>query len=357
MPGPYGAPAPYMPPGTYPAPGPYGAPAPYGTPVPNGVPGPYSAPAPYGVPGYYGAQFGGPIQYQSSAPPPYSAFASSRPYFFIRSRQNGLVLDIEGGNPAPGTPVIVWKQKETDNSNQLWFEDQATRTIRSKLNEYCLDVGGPHIVLQPYQPGNPNQLWERSSEVIRNCNQPNKVLAVDRSRPGAGGRIFISNVNQKKQQAGHLFDFQFQVPDNPVSAMAALSISQQPPRRRFHIVSEMHCKVLDIRGGNPCSGTEVIIWPKKSGYHANQLWYFDSEGVIRSALNDMALDSGVGGQHVRMMPCNGAARQQWRLVGNRIVNNAHECLDIRGESRKDGAEVISYRYKGSSNQHWRVEYE
>lgn len=63
-------------------------------------------------------------------------------------------------------------------------------------------------------------------------------------------------------------------------------------RRRFYIVSEMHCKVLDVKGADPVTGVDAIMWPKKSGYHPNQLWYFDSEGVIRSALNDMALDSG-----------------------------------------------------------------
>jgi len=57
-------------------------------------------------------------------------------------------------------------------------------------------------------------------------------------------------------------------------------------------VSEMNCKVLDIRGDNPCSGAEVIMYPKKPGSHKNQLWYFDSQGIIRSTLNDMALDSG-----------------------------------------------------------------
>lgn len=61
---------------------------------------------------------------------------------------NGLVLDVQGGNPAPGTPVILWKQKETDNSNQLWFEDSVTGTIRSKLNEYCLDVDGKILMPQ-----------------------------------------------------------------------------------------------------------------------------------------------------------------------------------------------------------------
>jgi len=57
-----------------------------------------------------------------------------------------------------------------------------------------------------------------------------------------------------------------------------------------------------------------------------------------------------------MMPYNGDARQQWTLQGNRIVNRASEDLDIVGESKSDGAELCSYQYKGSANQHWRIEY-
>jgi len=61
-------------------------------------------------------------------------------------------------------------------------------------------------------------------------------------------------------------------------------------RRHFYIVSEMHQKVLDIEGGSSSPGARVIVWPKKvSGDRQNQLWYFDENGIIRSALNDFAL--------------------------------------------------------------------
>jgi Ricin-type beta-trefoil lectin domain-like len=63
-------------------------------------------------------------------------------YFFIRSRLNGLVLDIEGGNRAPGARVLLWNQKPVDNDNQLWYDDHQTGTIRSKLNGFCLDLAG-----------------------------------------------------------------------------------------------------------------------------------------------------------------------------------------------------------------------
>jgi len=52
----------------------------------------------------------------------------------------------------------------------------------------------------------------------------------------------------------------------------------------------MHNKALDIRGGSSSPGAQVIMWPKKHGGNCmNQLWYFDEQGIIRSALNDFAL--------------------------------------------------------------------
>ena len=64
-------------------------------------------------------------------------------YYYIRSRLNGLVLDVEGQNRNPGARVIMWKQKQAGNcDNQLWYDDPTTATIRSKLNDFCLDWDG-----------------------------------------------------------------------------------------------------------------------------------------------------------------------------------------------------------------------
>jgi len=62
------------------------------------------------------------------------------------------------------------------------------------------------------------------------------------------------------------------------------------------------------------------------------------------------------GDQVVMLPFDNRPPQHWRSVGNRIMKNQHECLDICGENKKDGANVLSYGYKGSANQHWHVEY-
>jgi hypothetical protein len=65
-------------------------------------------------------------------------------------------------------------------------------------------------------------------------------------------------------------------------------------RREFQIVSDMNGLVLDVKHNNANPGAEVIMWNKKSPPARNQLWYADQQGFIRSALNDFALDAGMG---------------------------------------------------------------
>ena len=62
------------------------------------------------------------------------------------------------------------------------------------------------------------------------------------------------------------------------------------------------------------------------------------------------------GDQVHIMPFKNQPSQQWRLVGNRVMKNQQECLDIAGAERRDSADVISFHYKGSVNQHWHPEY-
>ena len=61
-------------------------------------------------------------------------------YFVIVSRTNDSVLDISGASEDPGAEVITYERSETDN--QLWYLHSTTGTIRSKLNDYCLDIAG-----------------------------------------------------------------------------------------------------------------------------------------------------------------------------------------------------------------------
>jgi len=127
---------------------------------------------------------------------------------------------------------------------------------------------------------------------------------------------------------------------------------------RFMLLSELNGMSLDINGGNRNPGAQIIVWPCKRDRSPNQLWYMDPTGCLRSALNDYAPQSNGQGDKFTMQPFNGSPQQQWTLQGNRIVNRMNQsmCMDIEGGKNQQGVSLISWPYKSSANQHWRIEY-
>jgi len=57
----------------------------------------------------------------------------------IVSRMNGLALNVDKSNMSPGAYVRTWHKDGTDS--EQWYKD-GTGAIKSKLNGFCLDIGG-----------------------------------------------------------------------------------------------------------------------------------------------------------------------------------------------------------------------
>jgi len=70
----------------------------------------------------------------------------------------------------------------------------------------------------------------------------------------------------------------------------------------------------------------------------------------------MVFHNNMKGHGLKTAHFTGDPRSQWRVEGNKIMNRANECLDIRGANNADGAEVCAYDYRSQKNQHWRLEY-
>ncbi len=60
-------------------------------------------------------------------------------------------------------------------------------------------------------------------------------------------------------------------------------------RKYFFLSNKMNKTVMDVRGSNRRANAEVIMYKLHHG--DNQQWYQDDEGIIRSKMNDFALDS------------------------------------------------------------------
>ena len=153
-------------------------------------------------------------------------------YYFITSKLNGYVLDIEGNNTAPATPIINYPRKSTGTDNQLWLREptgpkdpsggQSQYFIKSKLNNYVLDITGnsptprTQIISYPQKTSNTNnQVWQ----------------------------IIESSVE------GY-----------------------------FYIVSLLNGYVLDVKGGSSAARTPIISFPQNSPTSDNQLWKFVDSG-------------------------------------------------------------------------------
>ena len=70
-------------------------------------------------------------------------------FFLLRNPSTDLVLEIQDGVDKPRTQVVTAYQREglVPRDRQLWFIDQTTSTIRSKLNFYCLDIENGKLIL------------------------------------------------------------------------------------------------------------------------------------------------------------------------------------------------------------------
>lgn len=270
-----------------------------------------------------------------------SHVSSQMSYYIIRSRLNNLRIDVPSKHRLEtGTPVTAWLAKNW--SDQLWYDHPDTGTIRWKKTDHCLDLEDDIIVVNPYCHGNAGQLWRRDGPLIRQNSNPSQVIRVEENFiPGAK-----VTVGRESGSVSEQFDF-VHIP----------GLDEPYERRMFYIVSEYYSRVvLDVRRERATAGTDVIIWPKKSRSQSkNQLWYFDTHGVIRSALNDLVIEAQYGSS-AKTAAHERRACQEWTVVEQGLISKTGECLELNEDEVQDGSAVYSAKFYDNPNQRWRLEY-
>lgn len=261
----------------------------------------------------------------------------------IKSKLSGLFLDIEfqGGS---GSKVVPWDRN--GDANQVWYDDPATGTIRSKLNNCALTVENDQLIIKDVQPGNAAQAWSRQGDVIKNT-KTGKVLDVFGENTAKGAQIGAYDNNGGANQK---WEFEVVAGAPPV---ASTSPYWQGQKKEFHIESVMNGKVLDITQAQMEPGAKIVMWERHQPPEKNQLWYLDGQGFIRSSLNDLAISNAGMGKPIVTAPFTNVPRCQYVFQGNKVMNKAGEYLDIAEEKTNDGAEVVSYELNDRDNQHWR----
>jgi hypothetical protein len=142
--------------------------------------------------GSFVVNFGAPAPYVPP-PQPQVVFNVGAPMvnnggaFYIVSRMNGLVLDVEGGGRNQGTRIITWNKKYGgEAANQLWrWKGESLESVASGL---VLDISGQNntdLIVWPYH-GGVNQRFRFDGTCLVNSGNGKVVdISGNNSSPGA----------------------------------------------------------------------------------------------------------------------------------------------------------------------------
>jgi hypothetical protein len=285
--------------------------------------------------------------------------------YMLLSLLSDKALDVASSNTDPGSRVVVWSKNSNDN--QQWWDDSATGTIRTMLNDYCLEViGDNNIVINPYKAGNVNQQWQRTTEGYVKNTSTNKVLEITGSSMNDAAPMRPADPTGELNQ---LWRASWITPppgekkdeDKTDSGTdtgtggGGETTTPDSSKKAMRIVSAKDGRVLDVEAGT--IGERIGVKDVDPSAPINQQWYVDASGYIRSMMNDLAIDAPANTLG-KIAVFNGSANQQWKIDGKYIINASHgEYLDLYTDSTHGGNQAGAYRKNpGAINQEWSVQY-
>eukprot|EP00914_Ancora_sagittata_P002182 GHVO01004916.1.p1 GENE.GHVO01004916.1~~GHVO01004916.1.p1 ORF type:complete len:175 (-),score=23.27 GHVO01004916.1:168-692(-) len=138
----------------------------------------------------------------------------------------------------------------------------------------------------------PEQLFRVMSDIIVNNNKLDKVIGHDANR-----RALLQ--------------------DKTTSSCYTWKI-ERVPVEPFLLKDIESGKYLDIEGAKQGSGSVVVLYALNKAI--NQQWYEDANGIIRSKLNDMTLDTSEGTLKMRPFDWN-ADHRMWTVQNREAIYN------------------------------------
>ncbi|MDD2816708.1 MAG: RICIN domain-containing protein [Thiotrichaceae bacterium] len=262
--------------------------------------------------------------------------------YLIQSELNNFVIDITGSNVAPVTPVISYPSNgATGTSNQQWElipvpNEVNTFMIRTKLNGFVLDIeggnqsAGARIISYPANgaTGTANQHWEIvavqqvpdvHTEYLIRSKLNGFVLDITGSNTAPVTQIISYPVNGANGTSNQHWHFV------PVADKIYL------------IQTALNNFVVDITGSNVAPVTPVISYPSNGATGtSNQQWELIpvpnelNTYLIKTKLNGFVLDIEGGNRaacaRIISYPMNGAtgtANQHWELIAV-VINKPAE---------------------------------
>ncbi|CAH1250316.1 Hypp8842 [Branchiostoma lanceolatum] len=197
-------------------------------------------------------------------------------YFYIMSRQTGMVLDVKESNKEASTPIIVRNLRaEGPVENQLWKYNSETGELESRLNGFRIDVKGGYAnnsaAIINYPTNNaPNQKWYfKPDGSIQSGLGDEWVLDVQGSNTAPGTSVIL----YERKAGGPSINQQFDV------------VPYVPTDQFFYIRSSLNSCYLQIKDGSDKASAPLCIGKKADGDRKFQRWKYNKEISNMKLLN------------------------------------------------------------------------
>jgi hypothetical protein len=300
-----------------------------------------------------------------------NAFAQLNPEmsYLIINKHSQKALDVAGGSTQNSANVQQFDVH--GKKNQQWtfkpsgfHNGSPVYLIVNVKSSRALDVKGSSRedganVVQYEITGNKNQLWQifRTSGPYYRIQalHSGKCLDVTGWNTKNGGNVAQHNCSEAANQQWKITPAGGERAGerHPVSGTA------------YMVVSSINQNVLEVEGGSSRDGANVKIFESHGGQ--NQLWRFLFQGnygtepvyILENVKSKKCLDVKGGsvsdGANVQIYRKTGNDNQRWKMVKEndffRLINvKSKKCLDV---SRKTG-NVQQFKCHGGENQKWRM---
>lgn len=196
----------------------------------------------------------------------------SRPFHIVTALKSNRYLDVISNRAAIKTP--------NGRDSQLWVFDYKTRTIKSKANNYSLDMRSTSSVYAYATNSQWYQIWKYKDN--RFVNQQGRVLDAGKSdSEGANVLTSTKNDNEVSQKWNIRYADKVTIKTNGTNEERDMDIGKP-----FFIVSRMWMnRVMTVEGGK-----NVVIRSRNG--KKEQQWVFDnvSKTIKSVSNNDLSLD-------------------------------------------------------------------
>lgn len=240
-------------------------------------------------------------------------------YVVISSAYSGKVLDVKGGKPGDGIPIIQWKSNGNASRNQLW--------IAAKGSDGSIKL---------------------TSALASNYS---RALAVHGSSATEGASIVLAP-RKGSSDAGQRWTFAKTeaAPTQPTYSYVADGV--------YQITTALDSsKALDVAYGSKREGAGVKLWTK--GASVNQYWTLshDSEGYVHLT----CVNSGLELSYASGALTQSATPYRWAF--EKVSNGVYKIRDVANGKYLDVSysnvdnntnKVIVYASNSGKNQQWKL---